>query len=295
MIAHMAVQALEAEAALAPKPGLVTPFSQGAHRDMDYSLFLASAKALEPCFDACVRAGMTANAANLPHLLERLRGIGLQGEEDMFRATGGVNTHKGAIFCLGLLCAAMGVLLEQGATSSTVPLGDRACALVARLCEGLVDRELGGLQPRMMLTAGERLYRDRGLRGARGQAEDGYPLLRLTLLPLLRNGHGHDPGRYEQACLDALLHAMVELEDSCLLTRGGMEGLALACDGARDVLGLGGAGTLQGRQALARLDHAMSQRGLSPGGCADMLAAALFLVEAEHRLAGESCLRLWIA
>jgi triphosphoribosyl-dephospho-CoA synthase len=75
---------------------------------------------------------------------------------------------------------------------------------------------------------------------------------------------------------------MVELEDSCLLTRGGPGGLACAREGAREVLGCGGASTPQGMHALKSLDRRMSQAGLSPGGCADMVAAALFLVEAER-------------
>ena len=279
-LAGLAVQALVDEATLAPKPGLVTPWSRGAHRDMDHALFLASARALEPCFAACVRAGLEASEAGLEGLLDRLRTIGRAGEVAMFQATGGVNTHKGAIFCLGLLCAAAGFQLQ--APPSAFPLGDRACLLVARICEGLVARELALGASGLPLTAGERLYRERGVRGARGQAEDGYPLVRLALLPLLRQARGHGPERFRTACLDALLHAMVDLEDSCLLVRGGPAGLVIAREGARMVLRCGGAATKDGMRALEILDRRMSQEGLSPGGCADMVAATLFLVEAER-------------
>ncbi len=295
VVARLAVQALKAEAGLAPKPGLVTPHSRGAHRDMDFALFLVSAQALEPCFEGCARAGAATSVSDVPALLDRLRAIGRQGEAEMFQATGGVNTHKGAIFCLGLLCAAVGFLLEQEAEAGAIPLAERACAFVARLCEGLVARELGALPPGKVRTAGERLFRDMGLRGARGQAEDGYPLLRLTLLPLLREGKRRGPEPFRQACLDALLHAMAKLEDSCLLTRGGVEGLALARWGAREVLRRGGASTVHGRQAIEALDRQLSERGLSPGGCADMVAAGLFLVEVEDWLAKEACLGLRIA
>ncbi len=280
LVAGLAVQALVDEASLAPKPGLVTPHSRGAHRDMDHALFLASAKALEPCFTDCARAGMEAADIGTLQLLERLRGIGRAGEVAMFRATGGVNTHKGAVFCIGLLCAATGFHFRR--PPSAAPLGDRACAFVARICEGLVARELGALPPGTPRTAGERLYRAQGIRGARGQAEDGYPLLRLTLLPLLRDARGRGARRFRIACLDALLHAMVELEDSCLLVRGGPSGLVRAQEGAREVLRCGGAATPRGMSALESLDRRMSREGLSPGGCADMVAAALFLLEAEQ-------------
>lgn len=282
-LAGFAVQALVYEASLSPKPGLVTPYSQGAHRDMDHALFLASAQALEPCFAECAHAGMEAASTGVTELLGRLRGIGRAGETAMFQATGGINTHKGAVFCLGLLCAAAGYLLQE--PSSAVPLADRSCMLVARICEGLVARELGSLAPGAPRTAGERLYRERGIRGARGQAEDGYPLLRLTLLPLLRDARSRGSDHFRSACLNALLHAMVELEDSCLLVRGGPAGLAFAREGAREVLRRGGAATPQGMRALESLDRRMSQDGLSPGGCADMVAAALFLVEVEQAAA----------
>ncbi len=280
LIAGFAVQALVDEATLSPKPGLVTPCSQGAHRDMDHALFLASARVLEPCFAACAREGMDAAETGMAELLERLRAVGRAGEAAMFHATGGINTHKGAVFCLGLLSAAAGYLLQE--PPSPAPLGDRSCLFVARICAGIVSRELQGLGPGAPRTAGERLYRERGIRGARGQAEDGYPLLRLTLLPLLRDARSRGPVRFRSACLDGLLHAMVELEDSCLLVRGGPAGLAFAREGARDVLSRGGASTPQGLRALESLDRRMSLDGLSPGGCADMLAAALFLVEVER-------------
>jgi triphosphoribosyl-dephospho-CoA synthase len=247
---------------------------------MDHALFLASARALEPCFAACAREGMEATETGPTELLERLRVVGRAGEVAMFRATGGINTHKGAIFCLGLLCAAAGYLLQE--PPSTAPLGDRSCLFVARICEGLVSRELQDLGPGAPRTAGERLYRERGIRGARGQAEDGYPILRLTLLPLLRDARSRGLDRFRSACLDGLLQAMVELEDSCLLVRGGPAGLAFACERARDVLRHGGTSTPRGMRALESLDQRMSQEGLSPGGCADMLAAALFLVEVER-------------
>lgn len=280
LIGRFATEALIAEATLAPKPGLVTPFSQGAHSDMDFRMFVASSKALRPCFEACARAGSEAAAscASTHHLLTALRPIGCAGETAMGQATGGVNTHKGAIFCLGLLSAALGFMHEQGSIDL-----DSAFEFVSGLCAGLVDQELGRAKgnPR---TAGARLYREQGVRGARGQAEDGYPLLRNVLLPFLREAYPGGRQRFALACLDALLLSMRELEDSCLLARGGRPGLVLAQEGAEDVLRLGGAGSAQGMRALRDLDRRLCEAGLSPGGSADLVAAGIFLVRAERHL-----------
>jgi triphosphoribosyl-dephospho-CoA synthetase len=109
-IGWLATEALRAEAALSPKPGLVTPTSSGAHQDMDFRLLTASAAALQPCFLACAQAGAVAWQAgsSAADLFGALRRIGHDGEAAMWQATGGVNAHKGAIFCLGLLSAGLG-------------------------------------------------------------------------------------------------------------------------------------------------------------------------------------------
>ncbi len=133
-------------------------------------------------------------------------------EGDMFRATAGVNTHKGSIF-LGLLCAAIGRLLQlnQPVTPTTV------CSTAASFCRGLTDRELR--TNNSQLTAGQRLYQQLGLTGARGEAEAGYPLVinhalphYLTLLDL-----GFDP---ELALLDTLLLLMAIDGNTNVASRG---------------------------------------------------------------------------
>ncbi|MBL8966337.1 MAG: triphosphoribosyl-dephospho-CoA synthase, partial [Spirochaetaceae bacterium] len=255
-----------------------------------------------------------------------LRPIGRAAEAAMYRATGGVNTHKGAVFCLGLLSAAAALVIAArpaaGAAAAPpsgvagkakLPLGDRARFLAARIARGIVDAELAqppgpatgaashttaGAASRTTAgaagvagakageaarpSAGERLYRESGVRGARGQAEDGYPLLGTRLLPLLRAARARGQSD-ESARIDALLASMAELEDSCLLSRGGVAGLDLARRGAAGALASGGADTAAGLDAIRRLDAELCARNLSPGGSADMLAAAIFLLDLEDR------------
>lgn len=320
LLGAAAAEALREEARAAPKPGLVCPESRGAHDDMDYRLLLASAAALEPGFAACAARALSYEGADPALLLPLLRPLGLEAEAAMFRSTGGVNTHKGAVFCLGLLAAAAALILAgrpsaaAGASEGKgALLGDRARLLAARMARGIVASELGprlgggpaasgrrvrgrasgsaasGLAgPGGAASAGERLYREAGVLGARGQAEEGYPVLGSAVLPRLRaaeppGGGRSREARLDEARIDALLASIALLEDSCLLSRGGPEGLGLARRGAARALALGGAGSEAGRAEILRLDGELCARGLSPGGSADMLAAGIFLVGLEGR------------
>ncbi|HET7838974.1 MAG TPA: triphosphoribosyl-dephospho-CoA synthase, partial [Rectinemataceae bacterium] len=183
-----ASRSLVAEAALAPKPGLVDPRRPGPHADMDFELLVASARALEPCFVGCAAEGRAAaqDGARPGGMLPTLRAIGLKGEEAMFRTTRGVNTHKGSVFALGLLVAASSYDLARGggARGTRPPFGDRACARAAEILRGLgPELVIGNGRER---SHGERLFDEYGIRGARGQAEDGFPVLRGSVLPVLR-------------------------------------------------------------------------------------------------------------
>ncbi|MDR1978934.1 MAG: triphosphoribosyl-dephospho-CoA synthase, partial [Synergistaceae bacterium] len=106
--AGLAVRSLLLEASLAPKPGLVTPYDNGSHKDMNFKTFVDSALALFPCFAECAAAGRAFARRPPEETLPSLREAGRDGEKAMYRATGGVNTHKGAIYLLGFLCAAVG-------------------------------------------------------------------------------------------------------------------------------------------------------------------------------------------
>jgi triphosphoribosyl-dephospho-CoA synthetase len=214
----------------------------------------------------------------------------------MFRATGGVNTHKGAIFTLGLLAAAAALTLGRrpaAAMGGPSPfLGDAIRSVAASMAGGLVAAELeprgrsaGASAPE---SSGERLHRELGALGARGQAEAGYPVVGSLMLPVLRRvrataAEGGVVG-YEAARLLALIVAMSELEDTCVLSRGGPEGLAFVRSGARAVMASGAVDSEAGRAALERFDAELVARRLSPGGSADLLAAGIFLdaVELAH-------------
>jgi len=112
-IASLALEALLAEAAATPKPGLVDRVNCGAHADMDFFTFQVSAAAIAPFLSVFVRTG-TEHTGDASALLARLRPVGMEAERAMFVRTGGVNTHKGAIFSFGVLLGAAGLALRRG-------------------------------------------------------------------------------------------------------------------------------------------------------------------------------------
>jgi triphosphoribosyl-dephospho-CoA synthase len=266
-LADLAVDVLIAEALLTPKPALVDRRGSGAHLDLDLPRLLRSAQSLYGTFlqMAAVAAAREPDQA----LREQLARIGRAGEGVMLAATGGSNAHRGAIWVIGLLVAA-----RAGSGSGATPheIAARAGRIAA-----FTDRHA----PRRD-SHGARACQRYGVRGARGEACAGFPHVVDVGLPALRAARAQ--GASENcARLDALISIMASLEDTCLLHRGGLAALDAAQRGARGVLAAGGSSTLSGWRALMRLDADLLRRNASPGGCADLLAACLFLDAAPSR------------
>lgn len=269
-IAEFADRALLAELMLTPKPGLVDRRNCGAHHDMDMNTFLASARAIAPWWPRFVEIGFASADIAAPASLPLVRPVGVLCEQAMLRATEGVNTHKGAVFSIGLLCFAAGRLLGQGATVT----GERMCSEVARICAGLVDRELDG--ENRVRTAGERVFRQYGLTGARGEAASGYAIVRSASLPVYDRLR-RDGVVEELALLQALLHLLAVNNDTNLVSRGGLAALNYVRAYAKQLLREGGALAPDGVNKMAAFDDALIARHLSPGGTADMLGVTWFL------------------
>ena len=248
-LGEMAENALLAEVHFTPKPGLVDEANNGAHRDMDVPLFERSAHALRPCFEEFVRLGLQGAA---PAALQQ---AGVRAEQAMFAATGGVNTHKGAIYSGALLLHAAGRLL------SGEEEGD-LCELAAQTAAAI---------PAPTGTHGAAVRAQCG--GIRTEAVSGYPTAQAVLRQLRQSGP-----------LDALLLSMSRLDDSTLWHRGGAEGAQLVRSRAADIL----AAPASEREARTRrLDAELIERNLSPGGSADLLAMAFFLEKALPLLGQE--------
>ena len=260
-LAALAVEALLTEVELTPKPGLVDRRNSGAHRDMDLPLFFRSARSLEPYFRRAVELGM-----DRADCMGELQQMGRAAEETMLAATGGVNTHKGAVYAFGLLLAALGGVLVRG---GDVFAGAAALAGAGQPPAGQppVGRAPAGHAPEGE-THGGRAARLYGAGGARGEALAGFPHARRAWAVLTGEG-----GAY-----GALLMLLAEVEDTNLLYRGGRPGLRFVQEAAREILAEP-AGMWSAR--LEALDDACIARGLSPGGSADLLALALLLRRTE--------------
>lgn len=264
-LAQQVLQALLDEVTLTPKPGLVDLRSRGAHLDLNWALMCHSAWALLPTFEAMAEAGL--RSADDDHLRQQIGRLGRHGEAAMMAATGGVNTHRGAIWALGLLVTAAAVQSARGAPLTPALVAARAGAL-ARLPDRAAPADTG--------NKGAAACRQYQVGGARGQAASGFPHVIDVALPCLHASRARGDNE-TTARLNALLAIIAQLDDTCVLARGGALALTALQDGAARVLAAGGAGTREGATALVALEATALDLQVSPGGAADLLAATLFL------------------
>jgi holo-ACP synthase/triphosphoribosyl-dephospho-CoA synthase len=271
-IAAHAFVALNQEFLTTPKPGLVDKNNQGAHKDMGIRHFFASANALRPFFCRFAETGFLTRDLSPEETFARIRPIGMEAEQEMLRATGGVNTHKGAIFTMGLLCAAAGRLSPDQWQTETL------LAQCAAMTKGLVAQDFGGITPENAKTAGERIFAMHGVSGVRGQAEAGFPAIAKAGLPILRQGLSKGLSLNDAGCI-TLLHLLAETDDTNLIHRSDYQTQQQI---RRDVTALLEKDPFPSLSVIEELDRDFIQRNLSPGGSADLLAATFFLYFLER-------------
>ncbi len=263
-IARLAVRSLYQELALYPKPGLVSFHDNGAHIDMNAATFVRSLFSLRGYFVASASAGMRGAG------FAELQQIGRAAEAHMLRATCGVNTHRGAIFTLGILAAAAGC----ASGCDILPSDENLRAMI--VANWSQDMRVITVAPSMMPSHGRLMAVRHGVTGARGEALLGFPLVFEVALPALRRalGRGADT---RHALLHTFFVLLAETMDTNVLFRGGAEGLQFVQTRAKNFLE-GGSVFAQGWEMRAESLHRQcSERRLSPGGCADLLAAAWFM------------------
>lgn len=266
-ISKAAVNALLEEVHTTPKPGLVDQRNNGSHTDMDLPLFVTSANVLRPYFAHCCAIGQSTAALTPAEVFPSLQNAGLAAERAMFAATHGVNTHKGAIYTLGILCAAVARLWHTGDLSPAV---QTVLSLCSQIAGAAAEAELSQSRED---TAGLRLYRQLGIRGIRGEMADGLPSLSKIALPAFQQALDHGIPRNRAGAI-TLLHLIAHVQDTTLYHRGGCAGASFAMDSAQKMLEQH---TFPSVEQMEALDDAFIARRLSPGGCADLLAATYFL------------------
>lgn len=273
-IGAMAAKALLYEVAITPKPGLVDRENSGAHRDMDIFTFLGSTAVLQPYFTRCAAIGMETREFPPEETFRRIRQAGMLAEQRMFRETRGINTHKGAVFSLGLACAGAGRLGGEVPMEPETVLGQ-----CAEMTKDIIRLDFANINGDNARTAGERLYAAYGITGIRGQAAQGFPAVLHSGLPVLEKGleQGLTIDRAGTAALLAILAAS---QDTNLIARSDRETQQQT---AREIARLLEEMPYPDRDTLARLDQRFTAQNLSPGGSADLLALTLF----AHLLSGQ--------
>ncbi|HUX91786.1 MAG TPA: triphosphoribosyl-dephospho-CoA synthase MdcB [Gallionellaceae bacterium] len=262
---QICVDALRCEAMAWPKPGLVTPVDSGSHCDMNIATLLTSIEALRGSFVLLAEAG--ARGASFAMLRE----IGMTAERSMLHATDGINTHRGAIFNLGLLVAAAA---RRPLDYSLHSLG---CGeIVARLW----GAEIVAARKNSPASHGNSVFKKYFAGGARTEAATGFPSVYNIGLPALRRhlAAGHDR---ESALLATLFALMEYLPDSNLLWRAGEPGLEFVRKSAADFNRDGGVEMPGWRERLLGLHREYVARNLSPGGSADLMAATWVVHQLE--------------
>jgi triphosphoribosyl-dephospho-CoA synthase len=259
-LATLAVTALIEEAELTPKPGLVDQRGPGAHADLSLALMRRSARSLRPQFEQMALVSFR----QMPNqtLREQLGAIGRSAERSMLLVTNGANTHRGAIWALGLLVSAAAM-----EASSPEVVAERAGQLAS-----LPDWNA----PQQQLSNGSRVIERYQVSGARGEAQAGFPHVIAAGLPMLRRSRRRG-GSETEARLDTLLAIMMSLNDTCLFHRGGRVALNTAQAAAASILASGGTTTIRGWELQRQLDRDLVALNASPGGSADLLAATLLL------------------
>ena len=259
-IGDSAVNCLLMELETWPKPGLVSHVDNGSHDDMDADTFRSSAAAIRPYFQDLAAAAAEGCG------MGRLRAIGMEAEAAMLVATSGVNTHRGAIFGLGLLCAAAGAR-AGGVVGSELSLGDVVSRLWGRsIFDGPVLLHSHGSVARRQFRAG----------GARVEAAQGFPSVYRVGLSALRRAAHAVPDDAEAARVETCFALIASVEDTNLLHRGGLDGLRFARRSTRHFLDTGGVRRAGWRERARLVHEKFVARRLSPGGSADLLAMTLF-------------------
>ena len=266
-VSSLAVKALLYEVSATPKPGLVDRNNSGSHKDMDFYTFIRGSVSLFSYFSKAFELGSSVKDCKV--CFEKLKALGKIAEDELFFSTDGVNTHKGAVFTIGMLVCAAGI---AGVRNWNNP--ELICSLCAKMAEGLVQKEL--IECKISNTNGEKVFHSLKITGIRGEMEKGLPSVYnglILLEKLISAGKTED-----EASAFVLLQIITCIRDTCLISRGGESLETDVKQKAKDILGT------QNFDRVKELDAYCIDRNLSPGGSADLLSACWFLYFLEEEV-----------
>lgn len=271
IIGHLASMALQAELDTTPKPGLVDRNDNGAHRDMDHALMQRSIQALHPYFVRLAQLGFT----DKQPCHDEIVNIGIEAEREMFKATGGVNTHKGALFSIGLAAVALAgeafCRITQAEGCGTMAYNDVNSKQIQSLSNSIAS--LARLFPDTNGTHGSKAKANNILKGALDNAREGYTQLFKAWMPFYidRIAEGDNYALHK-----TLLRIMCDLDDTNIVYRTSMETMQEVKTEARQMLDTS-RNIVNFEAALQVMNTDYIHRNISPGGSADMLSLVVFL------------------
>lgn len=275
-LGKIAEYALLAEVRTTPKPGLVDYHDSGSHSDMNYDTFIASTMAIVPYLTEMAYLGYTWTQSP-QSLFQNIRPIGIEAEKAMFKATNGVNTHKGIIFSLGIIMAVSGWTLQY--TSNYNP--QKVLELCGTFTYDVLEHDFSQMNLSNPKTHGEKLYALTKLKGIRGEVQNGFPSVSNFAFPVMN--YTFKKTTDENAVyLETLLTLMTIVDDTNVLIRTDNATLAYVKKEAKRILDLGGYFTEAGKKALIQMNLDFISKNISSGGCADLLAVTIFLYRTEQ-------------
>lgn len=270
-IAEYAIEAMLYEVAAYPSPGLVSSISKGAHSDMDHYCFIKSTSILSKYMVLFAEEGYSSKTPK--EIFAAIRNIGIEAENEMFKGTKGVNTHKGMIFLLGISCAAVTKAIYEKKNFGEIQV------IIKEMTRGLVQNELLYMNKDKVTSYGEKLFVKYKVEGIRGQVERGIPLVFDYATRVYKENKSMN---LNDRLIHTLICIMQHCEDSNVLHRHSMETLKEVQQKAAYIISIGGMTTEIGKGAIENLDSEFIKQNISPGGSADLLAVTVFFNSIEE-------------
>lgn len=269
-LSQYALKAMIEEVSTMPSFGLVSPGTKGSHKDMDFYTFMDSSFAIAPFLKEMAEVGYTYHDEK--EVFQAIRHIGIRCEESMFKATKGVNTHKGMIFLLGIVVTATAKALYEGDSF------ERIEDIIKNMCSEILD-DFKEVSNKKSLTHGEKLYKEYGFTGIRGEVKAGIPVVFKEVFAEFLSS----PLKGHELFAQTLLELMARVEDSTIVHRQSIDKLKEIQQEAKIILENGGFNSPSGRKMAFDFEEKCIKENVSPGGSADLLALIIFLSEIYNK------------
>jgi len=268
-VAKLATKALLYEVSISPKAGLVSRLSNGSHKDMDFYTFIDSALSLDEYFSECFVYGQENDFYSL-NFLKNLRDLGKKAEKKMYKATNGINTHKGTIFSMGIIISVLASYLKEVDKIDLKILSEKIKTMCIPLLEELENAN-------NFSTYGEKAFKNYHLTGARGLAISGYDIVLLDGINKLKEFIKSLD--FETSCILLLFYYISILDDTNIVNRANFETLKeiqILCKNLYEENSKS-LSKEKIRNEMSKLNDIFIEKNISAGGSADLLILTIFI------------------